>query len=472
MTQEFMIDYRQRTERQGTSPMSLASKKSRIRAWRRKTLVFLLLLLLPLSVWAETIQPGEFLTLDRAIEIALKTQPSIVASQYAVKANEARVGQALSSYYPQLTGSGAYSRVSPASSGRSTTVQSTGTSAGTSTASTQGSYDVYTSSVGLSQLVTDFGKTSSQVKINRLNTESSRLDLANAEETVILNVKQAYYNVLQAQRNRDVARHAVQQFQQHLEQARGFFEVGTKAKFDVTKAEVDLSNAQLNLIRAENQVKLAFVTLNSAIGIPSAPEYSLQDNLLYAKYELPFEDAINKAYAQRPDLQSLAKKKEASSEAVNLARKNYYPQVTANANYYYTGADFPLQNGWSYGLNLSVPIFTGFLTRYQVAEAQANFGTAKANENSLRLDIYSQVHQGYLSLLEAAESIETSQLAVRQAKENVDLATGRYQEGVGSPLEVTDAIVAQQNAELSYSAALRDYKNAQAAIEKAIGEKQ
>ena len=94
-----------------------------------------------------------------------------------------------------------------------------------------------------------------------------------------------------------------------------------------------------------------------------------------------------------------------------------------------------------------------------------------ANEQSLRLDIYSQVQQAYLSLRAAEERISASELGVRQAKENVELATGRYDAGVGGPLEVTDAIVAQANAEVAYTSALTDYKNAQAAVEKAIGEK-
>ena len=134
-----------------------------------------------------------------------------------------------------------------------------------------GKYDQYTSSVGLSQTIFDFGKTPTQVRINSLNTESSRFDLDNTLNTVVFNVKQAFYNVLQAQRNRDVASESVKQFQQHLDQAQGFYSVGTKSKIDVTKAEVDLSNARLNLIKAENQVKLSLVTLNSAMGMSNVP---------------------------------------------------------------------------------------------------------------------------------------------------------------------------------------------------------
>jgi outer membrane protein len=416
---------------------------------------------LPFSVSGEVIATGETLTLQRAIDIALKNQPSILAGQSTVRANEATIGQARANYYPQLTASGSYSKISPVTSG-----------IGTGTA---GKNDQYSSSVGLSQTIFDFGKTPTQVRISSLNTESSRFDLDNTLNTVVFNVKQAFYNVLQAQRNRDVARESVKQFQQHLDQAQGFYSVGTKSKIDVTKAEVDLSNARLNLIKAENQVRLSRVTLNTAMGIPDVPDYNLQDNLSYNKYGLSFDEALSTVYNLRPDLQSLIKKKEAAKSSIDLARKGYFPVLSGNANYAYSGTNssggtgFPLNNSWNYGMSISIPIFSGFDTKYKVAQAQANYDTVSANEQSLRLDIYSQVQQGYLTLREAEERISTSELTVRQATENVELATGRYRAGVGSPLEITDALVSLNNAQVAYTQALTDYKNAQASIEKAIG---
>jgi outer membrane protein len=416
---------------------------------------------LPLSVYGDVITAGGTLTLQRAIDIALKNQPSILAGQSTIRANEATIGQARANYYPQLTASGSYSKISPATSG-----------IGTGTA---GKYDQYSSSVGLSQTIFDFGKTPTQVRINSLNTESSRFDLDNTLDTVVFNVKQAFYNVLQTQRIRDVAVESVKQFQQHLDQAQGFYGVGTKSKIDVTKAEVDLSNARLNLIKAENQVRLSRVTLNNAMGISDVQDYNLEDNLFYTKYGLLFEEALSKVYNQRPDLQSLIKRKEAAKSSIDLARKGYFPVLSGNANYAYSGNNssvgtgFPLNNNWNYGVSISIPIFSGFDTKYKVAQAQANYDTITANEQSLRLDVYSQLQQAYLSLRQADESILTSEVAVRQAKENVELATGRYQAGVGSPLEVTDALVSLNNAQVAYTQALTDYKNAQASIEKAIG---
>ena len=163
----------------------------------------------------EVIKAGEELSLDRCIQIALLKQPSILAAYYTVEANRSRVGEALANYYPQVGASGGYSRYS--SPGVLTEVNSTiyGT----------GYFNQYTSSLTLSQSIYDFGKTSSQVKIQKINLGSAGADLETSKEQIVLNVKQAYYAVIQAARNRAVAEESVGQYKQHLDQSRGFYEV-------------------------------------------------------------------------------------------------------------------------------------------------------------------------------------------------------------------------------------------------------
>ena len=194
----------------------------------------------------EIIKAGEQLTLDRCIQIALLNQPSIVAAYYTVEANRSRVGEAQANYYPQLGASSAISRYS--SPGVLTQVNNTffGT----------GNFNQITSGFTLSQNIYDFGKTSSQVKIQKINLDSAGADLETSKDQIVLNVKQAYYAVIQAARNRAVADESVGQYRQHLDQAKGFFDVGTKPRYDVITAEVNLSNAKLNLITADNALKI------------------------------------------------------------------------------------------------------------------------------------------------------------------------------------------------------------------------
>jgi len=405
----------------------------------------------------DLIKKGDTLDLERCIEIAIKRQPSIIAAMSTVNVSQSKIGQVQAPYYPQINWSSGYSRNYSQSSSSSSRLS--------------GTYDQYQSNLTLSQTIYDFEKTATQVKIQNLNLDSSRSDFGNVTSQIIFGVKQTYFSALQAKRSRDVGAETVRQFQQHLDQAKAFFEVGTKPKFDVTKAEVDLGNAKLNLIKLENTSRIARVNLNNAIGMPEAPEYNIVDDFAFQKYDISLEDAKKRAYLNRPDLQSIIAKKEAAEKTIELQKKGYYPTLSGNATYGFSGQDFPIQEGWNVGATLTFPLFSGLSTKYQVAEARANLDVLKANENSLKQTIFLDVQQAYLNLQQAKESISTTEITVRQANENLELANGRYAAGVGNPIEVTDALISLANAKTAYIAALYDYKVSKASMEKAMGMK-
>jgi outer membrane protein TolC len=416
----------------------------------------------------DIIQKGEQLNIDRCVEIALMRNPALVAAKNTVNVVESRVGQAKANYYPQVNWTSGYSRISSpggfSGSSQGGTL-STGISSGTA-------FDQYTSGATLSQNIYDFGRTSSQVKIQTLNFDSSQSDLENVSQQVVLSVKQAYYAVVQAKYNRLVVQDTVKQTEQHLEQAKGFFEVGTKPKFDVIKAEVDVSNAKLSLIKAENDLRIAVVNLNNAMGVPAAPEYTLYEKLSFEKYEITFDDALARAYENRPDVKSIVAKRQAAETGIDSAKTNYYPFLTGNAAYNWSGGRIDqMEHGWNVGAVLSFPVFSGFLTKYQVEEAKANLDVLRANEEALRQQVFLDVQQAYLTLRAAEEAIPTAKLGVEQAQENLDIANGRYAAGVGNPIEVTDAEVSLANARLAYIQALYADRVAQASLEKAMGQR-
>ena len=399
------------------------------------------------------VKPGDRLTLQQCVDIALKRNPTIFASVYTANAAGARVGQALSAYYPQVGLSGAYSKYS------------------IYTDPTNGSQNLYQGNAALTQNIYDFGKTPSTVRIQRLNEDASRSDRRNTVSQVVFGVKQAYYGLLQALKNRDVANETVKLTQDQLDQAKGFFDAGVKSKYDVTSAEVNLSNAKLAKIRADNAVSVSQVTLKNAIGAPDLPDFAIEDMLDFQKYSVTFEDAIQRAFANRPDLQSVQAKKEASNEAVSLARTGYYPTLSGNANYGRTDNQFvPEKSGWSAGVTVDIPLFNGFLTSYQVKEAKENLNIQKSNEETLRQSILLDVQQSYLNLRALEDGVAVAELTVQQAQENYDIVNGRYNAGVGSPLDVTSALVGLSNAKTNYIAALANYKIAEAALLKAMGE--
>jgi outer membrane protein TolC len=395
--------------------------------------------------------------------------PSIVAAKGTVGVSESLVGQAKSNYYPQINWTGGYSRILSVS-GRSFTGSQGGTIGTGDVVASSSAFDQWTTSFTLTQNIYDFGRTSTQVQIQKLNYDSSKSSLENIEEQVIQSVKQAYYAVVQAKYNRLVIEDTVKQTQQHLEQAKGFYEVGTKPKFDVIKAEVDVSTAKLNLIKAGNDYSIAVVNLNNVMGVPGAPEYALQENLSFGKYEITFEEALSRAYENRPDLKAVVAQRQAAEVGIDSAKTGYYPFLTGNASYNWAGGSVSeLDHGYNVGAVISFPIFSGFLTKYQVQQAKANLEILKANEESTRHQVFLDVQQAYLTLRAAEEAIPTAKLGVEQAQENLDIANGRYAAGVGNPIEVTDAEVSLANARLAYVQTLYADKVAQANLEKAMG---
>jgi outer membrane protein TolC len=207
------------------------------------------------------------------------------------------------------------------------------------------------------------------------------------------------------------------------------------------------------------------------MGIMNAPDYEIKDDLDYLPYQVSMDEALQNAYKNRPDLLSTLKKKEGLEKTIYLSKKGYLPVLAGSAAYGYNGNEFLVDKdkAWSVGVTLTFPLFTGLSTKYQIDEAKANLDVLKANEDSLMQKVYLQVASAYLSLKEAAERISAGKIIVKQAEETVELAKGRYAAGVGSSIEITDAMITMNNAKMTYITALADYSVAQANLEKAMG---
>jgi len=438
----------------------LRTRVQRARARVRWGAIFLVLSALTASYGgqtAEVIQKGQTLNLEQCIAITLERLPAILAVRATSEADKSLIRQAEANYYPQIDWSSAFNRTSvgPRSS------------YGFKTSSV--TYNYYSTGLNLSQDIFDFGKTPTQVRIQRLTYNSSVSDIETAIQQAVFNVKQDYYGVLQAKRNTDVVEDAVKQYQLHLDQANGQYEVGLAPKYDVTKAQVDLGNAKVNLIKARNAVKLALATLNNAMGVTGTLEYDVQDNMAFEAYGVSFEDALAEAYKNRPDLTSLVAKRQAAESSITLAKKGFFPVLSGSASYDYAGNAFPLGRGWSLGVSLDVPVFNGFLTTAQVAQARANLNVIRANEESLRQSVYLAVEQAYINLKEAEELVPVDELNVTAAQENFDIANGSYKEGVGDPIQVADASAALITAKIAYIDALYQCKVTRATLEQAMG---
>jgi len=421
-----------------------------------------LFFLSPTLVWSQetVIREGDVLSLERCVEISLKHHPERQYYNLSAQAREALLNQARKDYYPRIdlsTGYTRYNNIYQRSGELYTSITPDRNS--------------YAAGVTLSQNLYDFGKREATVAASRLAYESSLSDIDDNTRTLINSVRETYYDLLRVKRETAVNKEKVGKYRSHREKALLFFQAGTKSKYDVTKAEVDLSNAKLDLLQSENDLKLAVVSLNNAMGIFAAPAYDIEDNLAYRKEPLSLEESLQQANLLRPDLRSLTLQMEAARQAMEAAQRDYLPSIKGTAGYVADGSDFALSSGWNVGVNVSFNLFEGFGAKNRVAEKRAEMKKVQAKIDSQKLQINMEVRKAYLNMEKAARIIGDTELQVRQATENLELAGLKYEAGLATPLEVTDATVSYGDAKLKYIKALYDYKKAEANMEKAVGKK-
>lgn len=396
---------------------------------------------------------SNILTLQDCIDITLKNNPSIASSYASQEAQKNRVSQSKSSYLPQVDANANYSR------GNSKT------STGWNDAANN-----YSSSINAKQLIYDFGQTGLSTDIQKNTYYSSVADTKNLVVNTIYQLKEAYYAVLLAKQRKLVYEQSVEQYQQQLKRAKGYYEVGTRPKIDVTTAEVNLNNAKLNLIQTENLLNKSFHVLLNIMGIYDYDEsFDITMNDTLPEFTLTEEEAINTAMQNRQDLLSYRLKLENARQNIKLSKTGYAPSINATGSYGWSGNDFPLYDRWSVGAGISVPLFSGFSTYNKVKEAQNNMLSAYYNLTAAEQDILLDIKKAYLNVQDSKSKIPVAEISRTQAEENYQLAVGRYKVGVGNYIEVKDAETTLSDAKLSYINAVFDYILSIAALNKAMG---
>ncbi|MGH7392740.1 MAG: TolC family protein [Candidatus Rokuibacteriota bacterium] len=400
---------------------------------------------------------GRVITMDEAVAISLDYQPLIAARLGDYAAARYRVDQALSPLLPQLTGSWQAARAQGVT-------PRTGFDTGPRI---QGFGDTMVARVSLSQLLFDFGKTLAGTEAQRKLADVAAEDVELQRQLLALAVKEAYTNILFAQRLIRVQEQALQRAELNLRSARGFFDVGTRPKSDVARAEVDVANARVDLIRARNAERLARVALNTAMGIGVDTPLQVQDNLVREPITIDRLAARADALEQRPEHRQSRLRVAASEAAERQAFRNFFPDVTAGASYGAARSDF--SEIWELNLALTWTFYDGGgrIARWRESKATVEADVARVKASAL--DIVREVEQAVYLVEESSERIDAAQVAVNSAQENFRLAQGRFDAGVGTILELTDAQLALTVAQNQETQALADYRIALYRLDRARG---
>lgn len=407
------------------------------------------------TAYQGSITTNKIIEVNDCVKLALEHHPSIHVAMSNAEIYKSKIAQAWSNYFPTLSAGISYSRNNMQVSNFAPPIQD---------------YDMfYVPSVSGNMLLFDFGKTKAQADVAKRTYESTQFTLQNTINSVIYTVKQSYYNLLFAQQQVQVYEDTVKDYTLHLEQAKAYYNIGSKAKIDVLTAEYNLGNAKLKLIQAKNTLKIAYVQLSNAMGMPDYSDYDVTDNLTTKAYDIKVDDAVNTAFETSPELLAYKKKADASELLVRASKRAFTPDISGFASYSRGGKRVDTDYGYQAGVQLNYQTVNLMLLKKQVDEAKATYKKDLADYENTKQTIYFEVKQAYINLTNAQESIGVAKLSMDQAKEQYDQASGRYKVGLGDAIELKDAETTYRNSQLEYYNTLLNYHVSAANLEKLMG---
>ena len=412
-------------------------------------------------------------TLDEAVRVAREHQPQLRQAQFGIRAAQARADEARAPLLPQVTATAGYQRTTANFIGRPGSVpQNSGGAGAASTGSRLDTFNFFNTSIGVSQLIWDFGQT-----LDRFRAASAQADASVETERatalqIVLNARSAFFDARAQKALFLVARETLANQRRHLEQTQGFVEAGTRPQIDLAQARSDTSTAEVNEINAENAWESSKAALNQAMGIEGLTDYDVSDDALGALpgEDQPLDALLAEAHKARPELASIAEQLRADALLIHSIEGGYLPALGASAGFTQGGTKLS-SLGWNLqaGINLSWGIFQGGLTTAQVHEAEANLGSLQSQLDQVRQQIRVELDQARLSVHAGKASLSATRDGLVAARQRLDLAEGRYETGVGSAIELGDAQVAVTNAAAQVVQADFRLSTARAQLLKALG---
>ena len=413
--------------------------------------------------FGQTLPAPQTLTLAQAVAIALQNHPRIAAAQNLELASGQRVVEARSAYYPVVTADITGSQANSLSR------------IGAGFLATSSLFNREGEGFTASQLITDSGRTKNLVASSTLQAQAATFSTTATRYDIALGVNRAYYAVLRAQALVKVAEETVKTRQTLVDQITALTNAQLKSLVDLSFVKVNLSEAQLLLIRAQDNLKQSFADLARAVGQDTSPaEYTLVENP--SKPALPPESGplVGEAIQNRPELADLRLRYEASQKFETAEHDLKKPNVTLVA----VGGALPYidQNprvapeGYEgIAVNVEIPIFNGHL--FSAREQAAHFESLAFSQRlrDLRQQVEHDVKTAWLTAQNAYQRIPVTAELVTQSQLSLTLATGRYNLGLASIVEITQAQLDLTQAQIENVTAGYDYQSAWAALQYTIG---
>ena len=400
---------------------------------------------------------SQTLTISQAEQLAMKNNPRIAVARLEALAEGQVTREARSAELPELAGN--LTAVEPKAGSRVTA----------GGLNNPVLYERAAAGVTLRQMITDFGRTRNLVGSADLRAKAEASAQAATADDVMFAVDEAFYHALSTQAVLKVAADTVKARQTTADQVSALTGAKLKSTLDLSFANVDLAQAKLLLVDAENANQDALTTLNALVGNEREVAYTLVDETPKSPEAAP-EDAeplVAEAFARRPDLQSLDEQYAAAKKFSAAEHDLWRPTVTALGVVGGTPvrAD-QITTPWygGVGVNVSVPLFNGFLYSARAKEADLRASAADQRVQGLRQTIARDVRTTVLAAQSNFQRIAVTEQLVNEASSAFDLAQTRYKIGLSSIVELSQAQLAETQAQIAYANARYAYLGSLAAI--------
>ena len=316
------------------------------------------------------------------------------------------------------------------------------------------------------------GRNENNIDAAKSGLTQAELNLENTRQQIKLQTITAYFDILHYRDLMNTRQEAVNILAEHLNQTETKLKIGVVARADVLASKVQLANAQQNFITAQNNYENSIATLDNLIGLSMDTIIETTDDLHYQKYDLDLNNCIEIALKNRPDFLAAteAVKQAISNQKVTKANKK--PQVNATFSKTFNGErifDDDHNENWSAGLSITWNVFDNNVTNAQINESQATINRLKSIELQTKESIELDVRKNFNNLFAAEKNILTTAISVDQAEEDFNIAKIKYNEGVGTNLEVMDAQEKLTEAKTNYYTALYNYNVSKANLDRSIG---
>jgi outer membrane protein len=415
----------------------------------------LALALLPMGqAWAQ-----DQLTLAAAEETALRNHPRIASAERAAEMARAGVTEARAPLAPQISGNFTSVGAEHSSTVAAGAIQ------------TSSLYSRMAAGVAVSQLVTDFGRTAYLTRAAALRADSQAQTAGNTKAEIRLQVDEAYYRSLGADEVLRVAQAVLENRRLMLRQVQALARSSLKSTLDVSFAEVAVSDAELAQVRAENDAKAERALLAEAMGAPISEVATLADEPMSRDLEVTADEAVAEAIRSRQDLAALRLNREAADSTARAEAALSRPTISLLG----VAGDLPetdprLHGTYSAaGVNVSIPVWNGWLFAARQTQAALRARIANKDAEALALRIAGQVRVAWLEADTALRRIDVTARLVDQAEQSLRLARTRYENGLGSIVELNQAQLSQVTAAMAAAGAKYEYLGRRAELAYAMG---